>query len=113
MVNLKNGDPTLITLALHKGVGHVIVAVGYDPDTSEIQFFNPASGKLQSETILIDYYKNMYKWFTFKSFDEWWASSNSFIRANTFVTMSNQPPTQLITQGGSGGISPNNLYNYR
>jgi len=84
--NLKNGKPTMITIALpiNQGVGHVLVVIGYDESTEEFWFFNPASGKIEDEKTILDTY-NCDR--GYKSFDELWGSSNGVIESNSMVTV--------------------------
>ena len=99
--NLNNGCPTIVTIALPtKDVAHALVVIGYDPATQELIFYNPATGKKQSESeVLYDY--NYGRGFT--TFDELWAASNNFIKGSSMVTLNNVPPTPLPSPGGGGG----------
>ena len=100
MTNLNNGCPTMITIALPgSDIGHVIVVIGYDPATKELHFFNPASGKIESESdILLGYDKGR----GFKTFDDLWTASNFWIPPNSMVTVSSVPPIPVSGGGGSG-----------
>jgi len=104
--NLNNNLPTIVSLALPGwDIGHAIVAIGFDPATSEIIFFNPATGMTAAESqILKDYDKKR----GFATFDDLWAASNMFIKNNSMVTIEKVPlpPLNMISpsMGGGGGI---------
>jgi hypothetical protein len=60
--NLNAGSPTVLSISLGNdtlgsgigsGVGHAVVVVGYNPNTSELLVLNPASGKLQTDSDII------------------------------------------------------------
>ena len=61
----------------------MVVAIEYALDTDEIQFFNPAYNKIDSENDLLD--KNK-KERNIDSFDEVWAAPNIFIPPNSMIT---------------------------
>jgi RHS repeat-associated protein len=86
--NLENGLPTLVTIALpiNKGVGHVLVVIGYDPDIDQLIFFNPAydvGADIQDEKQIGKYYN----YDNFDTFEDIWSQSNIFIRSNAMVTV--------------------------
>jgi hypothetical protein len=82
--SLQRGDPVLVTFALPGlEVGHAVVAVGYDPDTDEIQFFNSAFNRVMKESEMLDEYQ---RGRNFDSFDEVWAAPNIFIPPNSMIT---------------------------
>ena len=82
--SLLRGDPVLVSFALPGlEIGHAVVAVGYDPDTDEIQFFNPAYNKIMPESEMIERYDEGRN---FDSFDEVWAAPNIFIPPNSMIT---------------------------
>jgi RHS repeat-associated protein len=95
MDNLLIGCPTIITIALPwPGVGHALVVVGYDPDTNELQFFNPAYGKIWSESNVVSFYGDGRG---ITTFEELWAQSNPVIPGYSMVTMGNAPSLPLIS----------------
>ena len=104
LTNLNNGCPTLVTLAFaNENVGHVTVAVGYDPATGKFQFFDPAYGDVVDEDTIVARWDGSRG---FKTFDELWAASNLVIPNNSMVTLQkvdSQVPD--LTSGGGGGGS--------
>jgi len=101
MKNLRNGIPTIVTIALtpENGYGHALVVVGFDPDIGELIFFNPAHGATEYEwEILQDRQYN--PGFIYPTFDDLWAAENVFIQGgNNMVTI--QKPSFA---GGGGGF---------
>jgi hypothetical protein len=82
--SLLRGDPVLVSFALPgMEVGHAVVAIGYDPDTDEIQFFIPAFNRVMKESDMFDEYQRNRN---FDSFDEVWSAPNIFIPANSMIT---------------------------
>jgi RHS repeat-associated protein len=104
MDNLKNGIPTIVTIALDpdKGWGHALVVVGCDDKTGELLFFNPAYGKIQSESELLKYdqYNPGQRYTTF---DELWAGQNYIIGGNNMVTVQVASPPNCISYPSGGG----------
>jgi hypothetical protein len=101
MNNLNNGCPTIVTIALPtKDVGHALVVIGYDPATQELIFYNPATGKKQTESEVVRDY-NYGRGFT--NFNDLWAASNNLIKGNSMVTLDKVSPTPIISPGGGGG----------
>ena len=90
MNNLEHGTPTLITLAFHnEGVGHVLVVIGYDPETEEFILFDPAYGDHQQETKILN------RWgfdSAITSFDALWARENIFIETEAMVSIKRVSP---------------------
>ena len=102
MNNRINGCPTMITIALPgSDVGHVLVAIGFDPSTNQLSFYNPAYGEIWDESKVLDHY-NMGR--GFQTFEELWAASNFWIPSNSMVTLSIMPPTPIISLPQSGGL---------
>jgi RHS repeat-associated protein len=97
--NLKNGKPTMITIALpiDEGVGHVLVVIGYDESTEQFQFFDPAWGDEINESD----FSERYSYNGYETFDEIWGSSNGVIESNSMVTVEKVSPHPLISGGGS------------
>ncbi|GEM_PF-5676128 len=89
MDNLNNNLPTLITIALPPmDFGHVVVVIGYDPVTNELQFFDPAYNEKFSELKFNDNYG---KKLGVSTFEALWGRSNLFIRNNSMVTVEKYP----------------------
>jgi hypothetical protein len=86
--NLQNGFPTMVYLAFppEHGFGHVLLVVGYDPDTEEFQFFNPAYGKEYTEKEIVGQYGYIRG---DTSFDQLWAADTLWISGNSMVTITN------------------------
>jgi RHS repeat-associated protein len=86
--NLQAGNPTLVTIALpiHKGAGHVLLVIGYEPETDEFIFFNPARGREQSEFKISEYYHKQYG-NDKMDFNDLWAEKNIFVTNNAMVTL--------------------------
>lgn len=107
--NLNSDLPTIVSIALPRlEVGHAVVAIGFDPITNEIWFFNPATGSIASESqILSDYNKGR----GYTSFDELWSASNLFIPSNSMVTVQRVPLPMIPikspphNQGGGNSYS--------
>ncbi|MEA3439509.1 MAG: RHS repeat-associated core domain-containing protein, partial [Chloroflexota bacterium] len=102
--NLNNGYPTIVNLALKPWVfGHALVAIGYDPDTDELWFFDPAYGDIKSENDILQRYD---KGRGYSSFDDLWSASNVFISSNSMVTVRRVrvklPENGIIAGGGNG-----------
>lgn len=109
MNNLNNNLPTIVSLTLPGwDIGHAIVAIGFDPVTREIVFFDPATGNIELESkILANYNRGR----GFSSFDDLWGASNIFISNNSMVTIQQVPlpPVNIISfpvSGGVGGVRP-------
>jgi RHS repeat-associated protein len=100
--NLNNGIPAIVSIALPAwDIGHALVVIGYDPETEELQFFDPVRGVIGPESEILERWnKNR----GFASFEELWASSNIFIPANSMVTIYRVdvklPNNGIYTAGG-------------
>jgi hypothetical protein len=110
IANVYNGCPTIVTITLPgKGYAHALLVIGYDPETDELLFYNPATGLEEREHQIksdYDYGRG------FNSFEELWADSKPFIPSNSMVTLSISEDTPIgipsiagtvIQIGGFGG----------
>jgi len=117
MNNLQNDLPTIVSLALPASVngkpvyGHAIVAIGFDPTTGDIQFFNPANKLKMTESDIYSMYNDMWvkeEGISFRDFSDLWSQKNVFIPANSMVTVEQARPVGIV--GGGGDTKANNLY---
>jgi hypothetical protein len=101
ILNCINADlPVIVNIALpwDKGVGHAIVAVGYDSDPGYIIFYDPARGDYYTEDEIRKYWN---RGRDLKSFDELLASTNGILGPNSLVIITPELPT-------SPNLSPGN-----
>lgn len=104
--NIKNGIPTIVTIALkpEDGWGHALVAVGFDNITGELIFFNPATGNIETESFVLNTEQYNPNKNTYATFDDLWAAENSVIRGgNNAVTVQTASANVPSTSSGSGG----------
>jgi hypothetical protein len=90
--NLKAGNPTVLSISLgndtfgsgiKSDVGHAVVVVGYDPNSGELKFLNPAVGNLQDEDQLSGSHADFIK--------QWKDQPNWFIPSGSMVTVDQTP----------------------
>jgi hypothetical protein len=107
--NLQAGNPTLVTIALpiHKGAGHVLLVIGYEPETDEFIFFNPASGYEETDKEVADFYSKEYGNEEMDFYDLW-GEENIFVTNNAMVTLQrielSPIPVKKINLGGAKHI---------
>ena len=96
--NLKHSLPTVVSFALPvlEGVGHSLVVIGYDPDTDEFTFFDPAKGERYEESEFASIWGGNETTFM----DAWQNNGNYFVPEGAMVTL--QLKT-LPPQNFSGG----------
>ena len=107
--------PVIVNIAIpySKGIGHSLVAVGVDPDTGQIVFYNPRFGDYYLEDEIKDQY-NFGR--GLKTFEELLTNNNIILGSGSLVTIT--PNLDLGTypylpsnNGASGNSpSPQNLY---
>ncbi len=99
---LNYASPVIVNFALPGGDGgHAIVAIGIDPDTGQIVFYDPARGDYYLEDDIVDYWRP-----DLNSFTELLAEQNVFLGGGSFVTIMPDPSPSLPSNDGGR----NNLY---
>jgi len=116
--NLIQDIVTVVTFALplDEGVGHVLLLIGYNQNTDEFIFFNPASGRKEDEEYIAEYYSEKYGYEM--TFDELWEESNEIVNNNAMVTIQivepNYPyPSAGVPNASRGGRSDWVFYRLR
>ena len=105
--------PVIVNIAIPwgDGIGHSLVAVGIDPDTGQIAFYNPADGRYYLENEIKDWYEFCNSFNTFEDLLEWnnlILGSGSLVTIQQNLVLGTNSPT--YSSGGGTSYALSNAY---